>query len=211
MGNGGPVSPDGTGGAAAALAALGRQAATCTRCRLAETRIQVVWGVGNPEAELMLIGEAPGRNEDEQGEPFVGRSGQLVNRMLGQVGLRREDVYISNVVKSRPPDNRDPKRDEVEACRSWLDEQIRIVDPRVVVTLGNFAVKALLGTKEGITSLRGRTYEFQGRTLVPTFHPAAALRFGKAQMQGLADDFAVARSLLEIDLTDPTPTGGRRT
>jgi DNA polymerase len=159
----------------------------------------------------MLIGEAPGRNEDEQGEPFVGRSGQLVNRMLGQVGLRREDVYISNVVKSRPPDNRDPKRDEVEACRSWLDEQIRIVDPRVVVTLGNFAVKALLGTKEGITSLRGRTYEFQGRTLVPTFHPAAALRFGKAQMQGLADDFAVARSLLEIDLTDPTPTGGRRT
>jgi uracil-DNA glycosylase len=191
------------------LAELGQAASGCTRCRLAETRTQVVFGTGNPDAELMLVGEAPGANEDLQGEPFVGRSGQLLNRMLETVGLTRDEVYVANSVKCRPPDNRDPKRDEIAACSGYLAEQVRLVDPKVVLTLGNFAAKTLLQTKTGITSLRGQTYEFQGRTLVPTFHPAAALRFGRAQMQGLEDDFRTAAQLLrELERpADPAPAG----
>lgn len=169
-----------------------------------------MFGCGNPRADLMLVGEATGFHEDRQGEPFVGRSGQLLDRMLKGIGLRRDEVYITNSVKCRPPNNRDPKPDEIKACRSYLDEQVRLVDPKVVLTLGNFASKTLLDTTTGITRLRGRTYPWQGRTLVPTFHPAAALRAmerpDSPQMAGLEEDFqTVARLMAELDRPAPPP------
>ncbi|HEV2921118.1 MAG TPA: uracil-DNA glycosylase, partial [Actinomycetota bacterium] len=157
------------------LEAVAAEAAGCTRCRLHQSRTQVVFGQGDPHADLMFVGEAPGFHEDRQGLPFVGPSGQLLNRLLEGIGLRRQDVYVCNVNKSRPPNNRDPLPDEIAACRPWLDAQVRLVDPKVVVTLGNFAAKTLLETTTGITRLRGQTYPFQGRVLLPTFHPAAAL------------------------------------
>ena len=178
------------------------EAATCTRCRLHESRTQVVFGQGDPNAELMFVGEAPGFHEDRQGLPFVGPSGQLLNRLLAGIGLRREDVYICNVVKSRPPRNRDPQPDEIAACRPWLDAQIRLVDPKVVVTLGNFAAKTLLETPTGISRLRGGTYPFQGRVLLPTFHPAAALHAegrrvaGPSPREAMEEDFRTLANLL---------------
>jgi uracil-DNA glycosylase len=183
------------------LERLAAEAAGCTRCRLHQGRTQVVFGDGDPGADLMFVGEAPGFHEDKQGKPFVGPSGQLLNRLLADIGLRRQDVYICNVVKSRPPGNRDPQPDELAACRGWLDAQVRIVDPKVVVTLGNFAAKTLLGTTTGITRLRGRAYPFQGRLLLPTFHPAAALhatsgRVGPSPLQGMEEDFQVLAKLL---------------
>jgi uracil-DNA glycosylase family 4 len=184
------------------LERLAAEAATCTRCRLHETRTQVVFGEGNPDADLMFVGEAPGYHEDKQGRPFVGPSGQLLNRLLAGIGLRREDVYICNVLKSRPPRNRDPQPDEIAACRYWLDAQVRLVDPKVVVTLGNFAAKTLLDTTTGITRLRGRAYPFQGRVLLPTFHPAAALHassrggFGPNPQEGMEEDFRLLAKLL---------------
>jgi uracil-DNA glycosylase len=184
------------------LEAVAAEAAGCTRCRLYQSRTQVVFGQGDPNADLMFVGEAPGFHEDRQGVPFVGPSGQLLNRLLEGIGLRRQDVYIANVVKSRPPNNRDPLPDEIAACRPWLDAQIRLVDPRVVVTLGNFAAKTLLETTTGITRLRGRTYPFQGRVLLPTFHPAAALHAqgrrtaGPSPLEAMEDDFRVLAELL---------------
>jgi uracil-DNA glycosylase family 4 len=183
------------------LERLAAEAATCTRCRLHETRTQVVFGQGSPDADLMFVGEAPGYHEDKQGRPFVGPSGQLLNRLLAGIGLRREDVYICNVLKSRPPRNRDPQPDEIAACRYWLDAQVRLVDPKVVVTLGNFAAKTLLDTATGITRLRGRAYPFQGRVLLPTFHPAAALHasnrgFGPNPQEGMEEDFRLLAKLL---------------
>ncbi|HEX8133515.1 MAG TPA: uracil-DNA glycosylase, partial [Actinomycetes bacterium] len=133
------------------LERVAAEAATCTRCRLHQSRTQVVFGQGDPHADLMFVGEAPGFHEDRQGLPFVGPSGQLLNRLLAGIGLRRQDVYICNTVKSRPPRNRDPLPDEIAACRPWLDAQIRLVDPKVVVTLGNFAAKTLLETTVGIS------------------------------------------------------------
>ena len=179
------------------LEAVAAEAAGCTRCRLHQSRTQVVFGQGDPHADLMFVGEAPGFHEDRQGLPFVGPSGQLLNRLLEGIGLRRDDVYICNVVKSRPPQNRDPQPDEIAACRPWLDAQIRLVDPKVVVTLGNFAAKTLLETTTGITRLRGRTYPFQGRVLLPTFHPAAALHAqgrrtaGPSPLEAMEGDFRV--------------------
>jgi len=184
------------------LEAVAAEAAGCTRCRLSQSRTQVVFGQGDPHADLMFVGEAPGFHEDRQGVPFVGPSGQLLNRLLEGIGLRREDVYICNVVKSRPPGNRDPLPDEIVACRPWLDAQIRLVDPKVVVTLGNFAAKTLLETTTGITRLRGRTYPFQGRVLLPTFHPAAALHAqgrrtaGPSPLEAMEGDFRVLAELL---------------
>jgi uracil-DNA glycosylase len=184
------------------LEAVAAEAAGCTRCRLHESRTQVVFGQGDPHADLMLVGEAPGFHEDRQGIPFVGPSGQLLNRLLEGIGLRRQDVYICNAIKSRPPNNRDPLPDEIAACRPWLDAQVRLVDPRVVVTLGNFAAKTLLETTTGITRLRGRTYPFQGRVLLPTFHPAAALHAqgrrtaGPSPLEAMEDDFRVLAELL---------------
>ncbi|HEV2824649.1 MAG TPA: uracil-DNA glycosylase, partial [Actinomycetota bacterium] len=178
------------------------EAAGCTRCRLHQRRTQVVFGQGDPDADLIFVGEAPGFHEDRQGLPFVGPSGQLLNRLLEGIGLRRQDVYICNVVKSRPPNNRDPLPDEIAACRPWLDAQIRLVDPKVVVTLGNFAAKTLLETTTGITRLRGQTYPFQGRVLLPTFHPAAALHAqgrrtaGPSPLEAMEGDFRVLAELL---------------
>ncbi len=160
-----------------ALAEVERNAKACTRCPLAQGRTQVVFGVGDPSAEVMFVGEAPGQQEDLQGEPFVGRSGQLLDRMVfEEMGLTRDRFYIANTVKCRPPGNRDPQPAEIAACRPWLESQVDLIDPKVVVTLGNFAAKLLLGTTEGITRLRGRAYPYRRGVLVPTYHPAAILR-----------------------------------
>lgn len=181
------------------LAEAAADAATCTKCRLAEGRTQVVFGVGDPHAELMFIGEAPGFYEDKQGEPFVGAAGQLLTRMLGEIGLRREDVYIANVLKCRPPANRDPLPDEIEACTPWLVEQISIIQPCLVSTLGNFATKFVLNTSVGITRMRGQTFPWHGRIVIPTFHPAAILRSGgdgSKQFELFREDFLlIARTL----------------
>ena len=185
------------------LAAVAAEAADCTRCRLANGRTQVVFGVGNAEADLMFIGEAPGFHEDKQGEPFVGAAGQLLTRMLNEVlSLDRGDVYICNVLKCRPPGNRDPQEDEIESCTPWLVEQVSLIQPRVIVTLGNFATKFVLQTAQGITRMRGRTYPWHGRIVIPTFHPAAILRGGgetSRQFLDFRDDFDLVRETLAKD------------
>jgi len=187
---------------ASLLAQLAREASGCTKCDLSQSRTQVVFGVGNPDAELMFVGEAPGFHEDRQGEPFVGAAGQLLTRLLESIGLTRAQVYIGNVLKCRPPGNRDPLPVEIEACRPYLVEQIRLVDPRIVVTLGNFATKLILDTTAGISKLRGRRFTYEGRLLVPTFHPAAALRgggggrFGIDPVTGLEEDFRLVGQIL---------------
>ena len=181
------------------LAELAARASTCTRCRLAQTRTQVVFGVGDPQADLMFIGEAPGMHEDRQGEPFVGAAGQLLTRMLGEIGLRREDVYIANVLRCRPPGNRDPLPDEIEACTPWLVDTISLIQPLLLVTLGNFATKFVLQTPRGITTLRGSVYDWHGRRVIPTFHPAAILHGGGEkgrQFQDLRADFALISETL---------------
>ena len=196
------------------LEAVAAEAAGCTRCRLHQSRTKVVFGQGDPDADLMFVGEAPGFHEDRQGLPFVGPSGQLLNRLLEGIGLRRQDVYICNVIKSKPPNNRDPLPDEIAACRPWLDAQVRLVDPKVVVTLGNFAAKTLLETTTGITRLRGQTYPFQGRVLLPTFHPAAALHAqgrrtaGPSPLEAMEGDFRVLAELLaaHAPVTGDRPT-----
>jgi uracil-DNA glycosylase family 4 len=148
----------------------------CTRCRLHRGRTHVVFGVGNPEAELMFVGEAPGRDEDLQGEPFVGRAGQLLTRIIEAIGLRRQDVYIANVIKCRPPNNRNPQEDEIARCEPYLRRQIELVRPRIIVALGTFAAQTLLKTAQPISQLRGRFHTYHGVKLMPTFHPAFLLR-----------------------------------
>jgi uracil-DNA glycosylase family 4 len=172
-------------------------AAVCEDCVLCETRANVVFSSGAQDADVMIVGEAPGQQEDEQGIPFVGRSGQLLIRLLSEVGFERNDVYIANVVKCRPPRNRDPRQDEIDACKRYLRRQIELVDPKVVITLGNFSSKLLLGTTTGITRLRGRAYEWWGRHLVPTFHPAAALRGGERVTDDIRKDVAIVRLLVD--------------
>ena len=140
------------------LVDVAQEASTCTKCRLATSRTQVVFGVGNPDADLLFIGEAPGQHEDKQGEPFVGAAGQLLTRMLGEIGLTREQVYIANILKCRPPGNRDPQEDEIETCTPWLIEQISLIQPQVIVTLGNFATKFVLQTQTGITRMRSEEH-----------------------------------------------------
>jgi DNA polymerase len=166
----------------------------------------VVFGEGNPHADLMVVGEGPGREEDLQGRPFVGRSGQLLDRLLREeAGLQRGEVYIANVVKCRPPQNRDPLPEEIDACRPFLDEQIALIRPGVVVTLGNFATRLLLATNEGITRLRGRTFRFgpDDAVLVPTYHPAAALRGGGEVVARMRADFVRARAALDAGRARP--------
>ena len=180
-----------------ALAEVEREAKGCTRCPLAQGRTQVVFGVGSSSADLMFVGEAPGQQEDLQGEPFVGRSGQLLDRMvLEEMGLTRDRFYIANTVKCRPPGNRDPQPLEIAACGPWLESQVDLIDPKVVVTLGNFAAKLLLGTTEGITKLRGRAYPYRGGVLVPTFHPAAILRGGGDLAAQMRADLVRAKQYL---------------
>lgn len=184
------------------------QARGCTLCRLATTRTNVVFGVGDPRAALMLVGEAPGRNEDLEGEPFVGAAGQLLNRLLAEIGIRREETYIANVLKCRPPNNRDPLPDEVETCKPYLRTQLLLIDPDVVVTLGNFATKLLLQTDRGISRLRGRAYHWwKGKTLVPTYHPAAALRGGDRITELMRLDFRIVRQALDVARSGGEPMG----
>jgi DNA polymerase len=191
------------------LAEAAAEAAGCVRCGLAEGRTQVVFGVGDPEADLLFVGEAPGKHEDLQGEPFVGAAGQLLTRMLGEIGLRRDQVYIANILKCRPPGNRDPLPAEIDACTPWLIEQISTIQPSVIVTLGNFATKFVLNTQTGITRMRGHTYPWRGRTVVPTFHPAAILHGGgekSRQFADLREDFQLIRRTLEVT-PSPAPAG----
>ena len=148
----------------------------CTRCGLCSTRKTIVFGKGNPQASLVFVGEAPGRDEDVAGEPFVGEAGQLLTRIIQSIKLRREDVYICNVLKCRPPKNQDPKPEEIEACFPFLKKQVEVIRPRLICALGKFAAQTLLGTTERISKLRGKIFEFQHIKLVPTFHPASLLR-----------------------------------
>jgi DNA polymerase len=164
---------------------------------LAEGRSQVVFGVGDPNAELLFVGEAPGREEDLAGEPFVGRSGKLLDRLMWEeLGLTRDRCYIANVVKCRPPNNRNPEPIEIESCRPYLEEQISIIAPAVIVTLGNFAARLLLDTTAGIGQLRGTVYPFGGGHLVPTYHPAYALRAGGEALAEMRADMVRAKRLM---------------
>jgi DNA polymerase len=183
--------------AAQELERLAELASTCTACGLAATRTNVVFGDGSTRAQVMFIGEGPGRNEDLQGLPFVGAAGQLLDQLLSEIGLQRSDAYIANVVKCRPPGNRDPRPDEIAACKGYLVDQIRLIDPTVVMTLGNFATKLLLKEERGITRLRGRAYPWWNRIVIPTFHPAAALRGGASVLASMREDFALTRATLD--------------
>jgi uracil-DNA glycosylase family 4 len=184
----------------ASFADLEREALACTKCPLAASRTQVVFGVGDPDADLLFVGEGPGEQEDLTGEPFVGRAGRLLTTLIEDIGLTREQVYIANVVKCRPPGNRDPQPLEIESCRPYLEAQVEFIDPRVVVTLGNFATKLLLSTKDGITKLRGREFPFRsGAVLVPALHPSAVLRGGgPALAQARADFVVIKRALARV-------------
>jgi uracil-DNA glycosylase family 4 len=161
---------------AAELAALAAAAAGCTRCRLSEGRMKVVFGTGNPAAELMFVGEGPGAEEDRRGLPFVGAAGELLNRIIQAIEKTRDEVYIANVVKCRPPGNRDPQPDEVATCRGYLDRQIALVRPRVLVALGRVAAQTLLGNASPIGRMRGQWFKVQGIPTMVTYHPAALLR-----------------------------------
>jgi uracil-DNA glycosylase len=178
------------------LAALKAHIGDCTRCKLHTLgRTQVVFGVGNPDADLMFVGEAPGRDEDVQGIPFVGRAGQLLTKIIEAIGLTRDDVYIANVIKCRPPENRNPEPDEVETCEPFLFRQIDIIQPKVIVALGKFGAQTLLRTLDPISRLRGRVYDYRGARLIPTFHPAYLLRNPSSKRE-VWEDMKLARSLL---------------
>src|SRR3954469_7988932 len=197
------IRMESAGTAWASLDALRDEALGCVRCPLAATRTQVVFGVGNPGADLVFVGEGPGAEEDKQGIPFVGRAGQLLTRLIEGIGLTRVDVYIANVVKCRTPGNRDPLPVEIESCRPYLEGQLELIDPAVVVTLGNFATKLLLETKEGITKLRGREFPFRDHAVViPALHPSAVLRNGGAALaQARADFVTIKRALARASAT----------
>jgi DNA polymerase len=190
----------------ASFADLEREAMACTKCPLSQTRTQVVFGAGDPAANLMFVGEGPGEQEDLRGIPFVGRAGQLLTKMIEAMGYRRDEVYIANVIKCRPPDNRNPEPDEVETCEPFLFQQIAAIQPKVIVALGSFAAKTLLKTTAPISRLRGRVYEYQGAKLVPTFHPSYLLR-SPGQKREAWDDLKVALGLLgrEAPRRGPSP------
>jgi DNA polymerase len=171
----------------AALNAIREDIGDCTRCRLSKGRKQIVFGVGNIDADIMFVGEGPGADEDEQGEPFVGRAGQLLNNMITAMGIKREDVYIANVVKCRPPGNRTPERDECDTCGPFLMQQIETVKPKIVVALGAVAAKYLLGINDSMTNLRGRIYDFKSTKLAVTYHPAYLLRDPRQKAEAWKD------------------------
>jgi uracil-DNA glycosylase len=190
------------------LVALYREASGCLRCPLHEGRTRVVFGNGNADADLMLVGEGPGQQEDIQGLPFVGRAGKLLDQLLEEIGLSRGDVFVTNVVRCRPPGNRDPLPDEIAACRSYTDRQIQLIEPRLICTLGKFAMQVLTRTNRGITAVHGKpeVHELGGRTMrvYPVFHPAAALRSTKT-LEDLREAFARIPALLEEP--PPVPIG----
>jgi uracil-DNA glycosylase len=180
-----------------ALIAVRTDIGDCTRCKLhALGRRQIVFGVGNPAADLMFVGEAPGADEDVQGFPFVGRAGQLLTKIIEAIGLRRDDVYIANVIKCRPPGNRNPEQDEVDTCEPFLFRQIDVIQPKVIVALGTFAARALLRTLDPISRLRGRVFAYRGARLVPTFHPAYLLR-NPGSKREVWEDMKLVKRLLD--------------
>jgi uracil-DNA glycosylase family 4 len=194
--------------AATELSAFADEVAGCTKCRLAQGRTQVVFGVGDPSADLMFVGEAPGFHEDQQGKPFVGQAGKLLDKLLAGIGLERSQVYVANVLKCRPPGNRDPQPDEIEACEGHLFRQISLIEPKVVATLGNFATKLLSGKPTGITRVHGAEQEatLGGRRvlLYPLYHPAAAL-YTPAMLKVLEEDFRRLPDLLGRTAEKPEP------
>ena len=178
------------------LAAIREDIGDCVRCKLcALGRKQIVFGVGNPNADLMFVGEAPGRDEDIQGIPFIGRAGQKLTQIIEAIGLKRDDVYIANVIKCRPPENRNPEPDEVEQCEPFLFRQVDTIKPKVIVALGTFAAKSLLKSTDSISRLRGRVYDYRGAKLVPTFHPAFLLRNPSCRRE-VWEDMKKVRALL---------------
>ena len=193
---------------AAALRQYAEETASCTKCALAKGRTQVVFGSGNPDAELMFVGEAPGFHEDQQGLPFVGQAGKLLERLLEGIGMTRADVYIANVLKCRPPGNRDPVPDEIAACEPHLFHQIELIEPSLVATLGNFATKLLSGRPAGITRVHGHEQEVtlgvRHVLLYPLYHPAAAL-YTPSMLKVLESDFARIPDLLSQATDDPAP------
>jgi uracil-DNA glycosylase len=179
-----------------ALADVRADIGDCTRCKLHTLgRSQIVFGVGNPQADLMFVGEAPGADEDIQGVPFVGRAGQLLTKIIEAIGMKREDVYIANVIKCRPPQNRNPEPDEVEKCEPFLFRQIDVIKPKVIVALGKFGAQTLLRTLDPISRLRGRVFEYRGAKLIPTFHPAYLLRNPSSKRE-VWEDMKLVRKLL---------------
>ncbi|MCL4473505.1 MAG: uracil-DNA glycosylase [Actinobacteria bacterium] len=177
----------------------------CRKCALGETRTNLVFGSGSADSKLMFVGEAPGYHEDQQGMPFVGRAGTLLEKLLTRIGLTRSQVYIANVLKCRPPDNRDPLIEEIQLCRSFLEEQISIISPAVICTLGNFATKLLTGRPDGISRVHGKAQEMpqhQGTKLFPVYHPAAAL-YTPANLKALEADFDLLPALLGENKPQP--------
>jgi len=171
----------------------------CTRCKLCTLgRSQIVFGVGNPRARLMFVGEAPGEDEDKKGEPFVGRAGQLLTKIIEAIGMTRDQVYIANVIKCRPPGNRNPEPDEVASCEPFLFRQIDVIQPKVIVPLGKFAAQCLLKTMDPITKLRGRQFDYRGTMLIPTFHPAYLLRNPSAKRE-VWEDMKKVRAILQSE------------
>jgi len=187
------------------LLELSKSLHDCQRCKLAKMgRTQVVFGVGNPHARVMFVGEAPGFHEDRQGEPFVGAAGKLLNDLLQSAGLSRGDIYIANVIKCRPPNNRDPEMDEVETCKPFLMQQIAMIHPKLVCTLGNWATQTLLERKVGITKVRGRAFYLKDFILFPLLHPAAALHQGN-MLEPLREDFEKLKEFLDRQSTPIEP------
>lgn len=187
------------------LRQLEEAVAACGQCDLAATRTRPVTGSGSPAARIIFVGEAPGYHEDQQGLPFVGRAGKLLDEMLARIGLAREDVFIANVLKCRPPDNRDPQAGEIELCRSYLEQQIDIIKPEIVCTMGNFSTRLLTGSDEGITRVHGKLQPFPGHentSIFPVFHPAAAL-YTRSNLALLEQDFDLLITLLAGEKTRP--------
>jgi DNA polymerase len=192
-------------GSGESLATIREDLGDCKRCKLHETRTNIVFGVGSAEAPLMFVGEAPGADEDRVGEPFVGKAGQLLDKMIGAMGWTRETVHIANTLKCRPPGNRDPQPDETEACQGFLRRQILSIEPHVIVTLGRPAAHLLLDTKAPIGKLRGRWQEYEGIKVMPTFHPAYLLRDASKKREAWADLKQVMRELADAGFESPNP------
>lgn len=184
------------------LQKIAKDLVNCKRCRLHKGRTNIVFGEGNPKADLVFVGEAPGEKEDESGKPFIGRAGKLLTKMIESIGLTREDVFICNVVKSRPPENRNPEDDEIQACSPFLFRQLDVIKPKVVVTLGKFAAQTLLQTDTPISQLRGEKFPYRGAKLIPTFHPAYLLRNPSAKKEVWIDLKTIAK---EMGLKVPRP------
>ena len=194
------IKPEGTVSTFDTLEDLRKEIGDCQRCRLSEGRTNIVFGVGNPDADLVFVGEAPGRDEDIKGEPFVGKAGQLLTRIIGAMGLNRDDVYICNVIKCRPPGNRDPLPEEIDMCEPFLIEQLKIIKPRAICALGSFASQTLLKSEVRISRLRGQFRDYNGIPLMPTYHPSFLLRNPHAKRE-VWEDIKMVMEILGLPLS----------